>query len=162
MSHLKCECGCLHRKRSASEVGEESVNVGYPLSHFLCTSFTSTPVSVWTGSELDPPENCHLNVKKLPKTWHFWQFSGGSGSNGKDKSICQNLEYEYLILKEKGLKKCSLSTRILSLLQFILGYILKVIMTFKIWNSNRYQEWTSYTKKNHIYTHLKKFLRPRH
>ena len=21
----------------------------------------------------DPPENCHLNVKKLPKTWHFFQ-----------------------------------------------------------------------------------------
>jgi len=20
----------------------------------------------------DPPENCHLNVKKLPKTWHFF------------------------------------------------------------------------------------------
>ena len=22
-------------------------------------------------SEPDPPENCHLNVKKLPKNWHF-------------------------------------------------------------------------------------------
>ena len=25
------------------------------------------------GFEPDPPENCHLNVKKLPKTWHFFK-----------------------------------------------------------------------------------------
>ena len=25
------------------------------------------------GLPSDPPENCHLNVKKLPKTWHFFQ-----------------------------------------------------------------------------------------
>ena len=40
---------------------------------------------IWTGSVVksflqilygltpDPPENCHLNVKKLPKSWHFFQ-----------------------------------------------------------------------------------------
>ena len=31
----------------------------------------------------DPPENCHLTVKTLPKIFIFfkWQFSGGSGGN---------------------------------------------------------------------------------
>ena len=49
----------------------------------------------WLQFRSDPPENCHLNVKKLTKTWHFlqkiakmflfflknckWQFTGGSG-----------------------------------------------------------------------------------
>ena len=27
-------------------------------------------VGDWRGGWADPPENCHLNVKKLPKTWH--------------------------------------------------------------------------------------------
>ena len=57
----------------------------------------------------DPPENCHLNVKKLPKTfffkchWQFfwkkmssfwqyltfkWQFSGGSGESPEVRCCC--------------------------------------------------------------------------
>ena len=31
------------------------------------------PINVtWGRYHDDPPENCHLNVKKLPKTWHFF------------------------------------------------------------------------------------------
>ena len=26
-----------------------------------------------TGRQADPPENCHLTVIKLPKTWHFFK-----------------------------------------------------------------------------------------
>ena len=34
------------------------------------SSRSRTATSVWPS---DPPEDCHLTVKKLPKTWHFFK-----------------------------------------------------------------------------------------
>ena len=37
-------------------------------------SLFATEVNLYnTWYAPDPPENCHLTVKKLPKTWHFFQ-----------------------------------------------------------------------------------------
>ena len=34
---------------------------------------TSVHHNHWHHSNPDPPKNCHLTVKKLPKTWHFFK-----------------------------------------------------------------------------------------
>ena len=40
-------------------------------NHRVCWSSCHVIVINSTWSTTDPPENCHLNVKKLPKTRHF-------------------------------------------------------------------------------------------
>ena len=43
--------------------------------------FPLWPGELWGQFGPDPPENCQLNVKKLPKTWHF------------SKKNCQKLSF---------------------------------------------------------------------
>ena len=56
---------------------------------FLMTTelILTTIVSFTTKSWPDPLENCHLNVKKMPKTWLF--FSQKIAKNGLFKKNCQ-------------------------------------------------------------------------
>ena len=39
----------------------------------LCHNFCNSQLIRYRDSTINFKENCHLNVKKLPKTWHFFK-----------------------------------------------------------------------------------------
>ena len=43
------------------------------MKSFTCKSSSTKKKEKICNIQPDPPENCHLTVKKLPKTWHFFK-----------------------------------------------------------------------------------------
>ena len=83
-----------------------------PLAH--CSSLILKPGHWTSRSEPDPPENWHLTVKKLPKTWHFQIGTGYfisslySGHFSYEKfSIYYNLSLLFITISSLYSGQCS-------------------------------------------------------
>ena len=100
----------------------------------------------------DPSENCHLTVKKLPKTWHLkkkgnfltveWQFSRGSGTYSSDNVLCPMFQRVSVMTKLTCVMQQLASVCVAQ--EVLLGTTVPGLVTFnKLFNTYGFNIWSA-------------------